>query len=477
MPTNRQPIDVFARDLSPEVRTSVIDASRKKVLSRASMLFGDFAHANDLRKQAGMLKQHTLEHLDQYLEQAVTAMEANGVKVHFAVDAESARRQITEIYRAAGVTRICKSKSMVTEEIHLRPHLEKEGFETVETDLGEYIVQLDDDHPSHIVTPIVHKNRRQIAETFEKHGLGAYNDDPETITRRARKKLRQAYLSATGTMTGANFVSAESGRIAIATNEGNSRFGLAGAKVHIAVVGIEKLVPTDRDLAVFLNLLGRSATGQHLTVYTEFVRGPKSAEQPEGPEAMHVVFVDNGRTETLASDCQEALRCIRCGACLNVCPIFRQASGHAYRHTYPGPIGAILAPNLVGKDNFPALADLPKASTLCGACNEACPVDIPIPDLLLKLRNRGKKEKAPKATIAAPGMGPWANMAIRPAFWKAALLGGHVMNVLPPSFLMHPSAQTWLKDRTLPAWQGNGFRRWMKNREKSPQPKEPTSRG
>ncbi|MFP4541018.1 MAG: LUD domain-containing protein, partial [Opitutales bacterium] len=217
-----QPIDTYAHDLDEEVRTSVLEASRKKVLSRDAGLFGDFPDADELRRKAGQLKQHTLEHLDQYLEQAVGALERNGVKVHFAVDAASANRQVTEIFQRAGVERVCKSKSMVTEEIHLRPHLEEAGIATIETDLGEYIIQLDGDYPSHIVTPIVHKNRRQIARTFEKHGLGDYNDDPETITRRARQKLRQEYLSATGTITGANFVSAESGRLVLVTNEGNS---------------------------------------------------------------------------------------------------------------------------------------------------------------------------------------------------------------------------------------------------------------
>ncbi len=459
-----QPIDQYAADLSEEVRTSVLEASRKKVIGRQSALFTDYPHADELRRQAGLLKQHTLDHLDTYLEQAAQSMERNGVQVHFATTAASAREQILGIYRQAGISSVCKSKSMVTEEIDLRPYLEEHGIETIETDLGEFIVQLDNDHPSHIVTPIVHKNRRQIATTFEEHGLGAFNDDPATITRRARQHLRSKYLLAEGTMTGANFVSAESGRIVIATNEGNSRFGIAGAKVHIAVVGIEKLVPTDRDLAIFLNLLGRSATAQQLTVYTEFISGPRAPGRPEGAEEMHVVFIDNGRIETLASDCAEALRCIRCGACLNVCPIFRQASGHAYRHTYPGPIGSILAPNLVGKEKFPELADLPKASTLCGACNEACPVDIPIPDLLLKLRHRGKQEKAPKAMIAAPGMGPWASLASRPVLWKVALAGGRILNVLPDSTLIHPSAQAWVRDRTLPKWEGGDFRRWLKKR-------------
>lgn len=460
-----QPIDQFAKELSAEVHTSIHKASSRRVAMRKDILFGDFPQADRMRTWAGDLKRHTISHLDRYLEQAATQMEANGARVHFASNAEAARTRILDIFQENGVTRFCKSKSMVTEEIEIRPYLEKHGIETWESDLGEFVVQLDDDHPSHIVTPIIHKNKRQVAETFKAHGLGEYTEDPQALTQQARAFLRGKYLSSTGTMSGANFVSAESGRIVVVTNEGNSRFGIAAAKVHIAVVGIEKLVPRDEDLTLYLNLLARSSTGQHWSVYTEFMGGPRSQYQPEGPGQMHVVFVDNGRTETLASDCREALHCIRCGACLNVCPVFRQASGHAYRHTYPGPIGAILAPNLVGKEGFPELADLPKASSLCGACNEVCPVNIPIPDLLLRLRNRGNELGAEKSKIASPPMGAWSTLATNPTAWKLALKGGHLLNVLPQGMVPVPAMQTWLKDRTLPRWQGGRFRSWMKKRK------------
>ena len=206
--------------------------------------------------------------------------------------------------------------------------------------------------------------------------------------------LRQKYMEAQAVITGGNFVCADSGRMVLVTNEGNSRFGMAPVALHIALIGIEKVVPTERDLGVVLNLLGRSATGQQLTVYTEFINGPRAANQPDGPEHMHVVFMDNGRTDVLASNCREILRCIRCGACQNVCPVYRQASGHAYRSTYGGPVGAVLSPLLAGSD-FPELADLPKASSLCGACNEVCPVDIPIPDLLLPAPRQGQTRGDP----------------------------------------------------------------------------------
>lgn len=354
-----------------------------------------------------------------------------------------------------------KAKTMVSEEIELADFLGRRGIEAIETDLGEFIVQIDHDHPSHIVRPIIHKNRREIAQSFEREGLGAYNDDPQTITSRARRFLRQKYLSADVGLTGANFVSAGSGRIVVVTNEGNSRFCLAATKCHIVLVGIEKIVPRDYDLALLLNLLGRSGTAQDLTVYTEFISGPKSAEQPDGPEEMHVIFVDNGRTEVLAGDCREILRCIRCGACLNVCPVYRQASGHAYRSVYPGPVGAVLSPILLGKD-FPQKADLPKASSLCGACHEVCPVNIPIPDLLLRLRHRAKEEHVPSGNT--PPMGPWALLASQPLAWRAALFGANALNHLPTQLLPVPALKVWEEKRALPEWRGGKFRQWMKRR-------------
>ncbi len=461
-----QLIDRFAADLPPDKRASVYQSTKATHEKRTKLLFDHFADPNHLRATAGEIKQHVIENLDTYLPIVEAKLTANGAKVHWAATAESACATVLGIMKARGATKMVKAKTMVSEEIGLAEYLEKHGIEALETDLGEFIVQIDHDHPSHIVRPIIHKNRREIAQSFEREGLGDYNDDPETITRRARKFLRHKYLAADVGLTGANFVSVESGRIVLVTNEGNSRFSLAAPKVHIALVGIEKLVPRDRDLGVLLNLLARSATAQQLTVYTEFISGPRAATQPDGPEEMHVVFVDNGRTEVLASECREILRCIRCGACLNVCPIYRQASGHAYRSVYPGPVGAVLSPLLAGKQ-FPELADLPKASSLCGACNEVCPVNIPIPDLLLRLRARGKAEGAPRATVGTPPMGAWALLASQPAAWKAALLGGRLLNVLPTKFIPVPALRAWEEKRTLPAWQGGRFRQWLKERRKS----------
>ncbi len=454
-------IDQFAATLPAEKRRSVYESTKATHEKRTKVLFDHFPDPNRLRLIAGEIKQHVIENLDTYLPAVEAKLQSHGVIVHWAATAEAANEAVLGIMRARGATKMVKAKTMVSEEIELEPFLKKHGIEALETDLGEFIVQIDHDHPSHIVRPIIHKSRREIATSFEREGLGAYNDDPGTITRRAREFLRQKYLQADVGLTGANFVSAESGRIVLVTNEGNSRFCLAATKCHIALVGIEKILPRDRDLALLLNLLARSATAQQLTVYTEFISGPKAASQPDGPEEMHVIFVDNGRTDVLASECRDILRCIRCGACLNVCPIYRQASGHAYRSVYPGPVGAVLSPLLAG-EKFPDKVDLVKASSLCGACNEVCPVNIPIPDLLLRLRDKAKREGAP--SCGTPPMGAWALLASQPTAWKAALFGGKVMNYLPLNLLPIPAAQAWLKTRTLPAWRGGEFRRWLKNR-------------
>ena len=455
-------IDQFAKDLRDETRNAVYQSTKATHNKRTQVLFDHFPDPNYLRQLAGNIKQHVIENLDTYLPIVEEKLKANGVIVHWASSAEDANAAVLAIMRARGATRMVKAKTMVSEETKLCDYLEKNNIECLETDLGEFIVQIDHDHPSHIVRPIIHKSRREIAVSFEKHGLGAYNDEPSVITQRARVFLRQKYMQADVGLTGANFIVAESGRLVLVTNEGNSRFSLAAPKCHIAMVGIEKILPRDQDLALFLNLLARSATAQQLTSYTEFISGPKASTQEDGPEEMHVILVDNGRTHALASDCREILRCIRCGACMNVCPVYRQASGHAYRTVYPGPVGAVLSPLLAG-DNAKELADLPKASSLCGACHEVCPVNIPIPELLLRLRNKNKLEGGPSS--GTPPMGPFAMLATKPLLWKTAMKLGAVINVSPDAVMPAPASH-WLDHRTLPDWQGGEFRSWLKNRPK-----------
>lgn len=461
---HHQAIDQFARQLAPETREAVIRSAALTTGQRVDILKRDYQDPDALRLLASRIKQHTIDHLARYLEQAEDQLNQAGAKVHFASDGASARQQILAILQDHDVKRVVKSKSMATEEIHLNPFLEDHGIESIETDLGEFIVQIDGDHPSHIVRPIIHKRREEVARSFESHGLGAYDENPETITRRTRQHLRSRYMNSGAGITGGNFVSAESGRLVLVTNEGNARFSMAPNKVHIAVVGIEKLVPKDRDLAVFLNLLARSATAQQITVYTQFIRGPRSAEQPSGPEHMHVIFLDNGRSRILEGSCREILRCIRCGACQNVCPVYRQASGHAYRAVYGGPIGAVLSP-LLGSDSplaFSDFGDLPKASSLCGACREVCPVDIPIPDLLLKLRHQGKK--AGISSPASPSMAPFAKLATTPVLWRTAMSASRAMNHLPIQMAPVKPLREWLHQRTLPQWRGGEFRRWLEKR-------------
>lgn len=461
-----QSIDDFSVDISEETQTAVFNASKLKTDHRKQVLARDFDDADALRKMAGNIKQHTLENLPEYLEQAEAALQRNGARTHWARDGDEANRIVLDIMNSRGAKKMVKSKSMVSEETELVPFLEENGIEAVETDLGEFIVQIDGDHPSHIVTPIIHKNRRQIGKSFEREGFCEYTDNPEELTRVARKILRQKYLEADVGLTGANFVSADKGRIVLVTNEGNARFSMAATRTHIVMVGIEKLVPRETDLSLFLSLLSRSATGQPLTVYTQFIGGPKAEAQPDGPEEMHVIFLDNGRTDALASECREILRCIRCGACMNVCPVYRQVSGHAYRSVYPGPVGAVLSP-ILNKGGFPELADLPKASSLCGACQEVCPVNIPIPDLLVRLRTRGKQEGAKRASIQTPGFGFWGVLASSPALWKSALMAGNIANALPSEFLgANSAARSWLRDRELPRLQGGAFRKWLKARKR-----------
>ena len=456
-----QPIDQAAAALDAETKAAVYDGSKVGHEKRTKVLFDHYADPNRLRALAGEIKQHVVENLDTYLPALEAKLQENGVKVHWASTAAAACEAVHGIMKARGAKKLVKAKTMVSEEIELEGYLKDRGIESLETDLGEFIVQLDHDHPSHIIKPIMHKNRRQIARTFEKNGLGAYNDEPGVITQRARQYLRHKYLEADVALTGANFVVAESGRVVVVTNEGNSRFCLAATRCHIVLVGIEKILPRDRDLGLFLNLLARSGTAQQLTVYNEFVSGPRGRGQPDGPEEMHVVFVDNGRTDVLASECRDILRCIRCGACLNVCPVYRQAGGHAYRSVYPGPVGAVLSPLLLGK-RFPEKADLPKASSLCDACNEVCPVNIPIPDLLLRLRDRAHREGIPSP--GTPPMGAWAILATQPVAWRAALAAGRIMNVLPTGLIPVPALRAWESQRVLPPWRGGEFRKWLKMR-------------
>lgn len=357
-------------------------ATLNKVDQRAAGM-AELRDPEALRDLAAAIKQHTLERLPDYLEQFAAAAEAHGARLHFAPDAAAAVRIIRDIATAAGAKLVVKAKSMTTEEVHLNPTLEAAGLRVVETDLGEFIVQIDRDRPSHIVAPIIHKDRRQIAQAMQRELGCRYTEEPRELTQIARDHLRDAFRRADFGITGVNFAAADTGTLVICTNEGNGRMCVTRPRVHVALLGIEKLVPRLADVPVFLKLLARGSTGQPLTVYTTLISGPRRADEPDGPDALHIVLLDNGRSPLLGGELMEMLRCIRCGACLNACPVYRNIGGHAYDSVYPGPIGSLVTPLLSGLRQH---AELPRASSLCGACYAACPVKIDIPALLVKLR-------------------------------------------------------------------------------------------
>ena len=340
---------------------------------------------DEWREEARRIKIHTLEHLDYYLDLLERNVAKAGGQVHFAADATQANDIVASIARDGGVKIVTKGKSMVSEELSLNPVLESMGVEVFETDLGEYIIQLAGETPSHLVAPALHKTKEQVAQLFsEKLGL----PPPETIedmAKTAREVLRGKFLQAEMGISGANFLVAETGTLVIITNEGNGRMCTSAPRIHVGITGMEKVIPSLQDLAVFLRLLPRSATGQRITSYVTMVTGPRRETDEDGPEEFHLVIVDNGRSKMLADpELREALYCIRCGACLNICPVYKKVGGHAYGWVYPGPIGAVVSPSLVG---LKQAKDLPQASSLCGACREVCPVKINIPRMLLHLRN------------------------------------------------------------------------------------------
>ncbi len=364
-----------------------------------------------MRQEAHAIRAQTIANLEHYLEQFVGNAEANGLIVHRAHNAVAAIERIVQIAQANGATRIAKSKTMVSEEIGLNHALEQAGYEVVETDLGEYIVQLRGERPSHIITPAVHLNRHQVAETFHEKLEHPLIEDIQALTAAARRKLRQTFLTADIGISGVNFGVAESGTLALVTNEGNGRMVTTLPPIHIALMGIERLVPSLEDLALLLALLPRAATGQKITVYTTLIHSPRGPGDSDGPVERHVILVDNGRTAMQNSPLAQALYCIRCGACLNACPVFREIGGHAYVSSrgepgvYSGPIGSIVAPGLFGQDDFGHLA---RATTLCGACKEACPVDIDLPKLLLRTRAGGRQiqeQSTPRNVPARTALG------------------------------------------------------------------------
>ncbi len=382
------------------------------VVPKGKMQFTNLPRVKELAKNK---KWEAIEHLDLYLTQFEDQITKRGAKVFWAEDSEQALNFIGAICKEKSCKSIVKSKSMVTEEIHLNTYLESIGVESVETDLGEYIQQMDGEAPYHIVTPAMHKSKEDVARLFAEHLGTDINLTPEELTLVARKNLREKYTQAEIGVTGANFILSDIGGIALTENEGNARLSAAWPKTHIVIVGIEKVIPSMTDLGLFWPLLATFGTGQQVTVYNSIITGPKQVGESDGPEEMYVILLDNGRTELLANaKSREALYCIRCGACLNACPVYKNIGGHAYDTTYSGPIGSVITPHLRGMHDYHHLSD---ASSLCGNCTEVCPVKINLHELLLE--NRREAVVSGESTYAEKFA--WK-------MWKQASLSRMIMN-------------------------------------------------
>lgn len=418
-------------------------------------------HFEALRDAGAAIKDHCLAYLDEYLEQFEVKVEQSGGTVHWCATAEEAREVIAGLCQKAGARHVAKSKSMVSEEIELRQHLEEQGMEVTETDLGEYAVQLADEKPSHIIGPALHMAKEKVIALFRR----THKDRPqerkleevEDIVREAREELRQTYLNAEVGITGANFLLADSGSLVLVSNEGNADLGVVLPKTHIALTSIDKVVPGFDEAAVLLRLLGRSGTGQEMTVYTSILTGPKRKDDLDGPEAFHVVLLDHRRSEVLGTNRREILRCIKCGACMNHCPVYLSVGGHAYGAVYPGPMGQVLTPALQGIEQA---GELPYASTFCGKCEAVCPVKIPLPGLMRHLREEAWRKKA-LATRMRFGMRLWAWAASRPGIYrKLTSLTARFLNWRGGrNSTIHalPFAKGWTDKRDLPAPESRTF--------------------
>ncbi len=443
-----------------ELQRALLNVKRGFILKRAAAV-EKLPEFDQLRAEARTIKDHTLGHLDLYLEAYEEKVIESGGKVHYAATAAEARDIVLALCRAEGAKRVTKGKSMVSEEIGLNAHLEKAGIEVVETDLGEYVVQIRGETPSHIIAPIVHLNKEAIEADFRRahrklSSTRKLKSVPDLVAE-ARAVLREKFLAADVGITGANLLIAETGTSVILTNEGNGDLTATLPRVHIVIASIEKVVPTLEDASTILRLLARSATGQEMATYTSFFTGSRHDDDLDGPNACHVVLLDNGRSEMLGSVFQDMLRCIRCGACLNHCPVYGAIGGHAYASVYPGPMGAVLTPALQGIEHA---RDLPNASSFCGRCEEVCPMSIPLPKMMRAWRERDLAKGGPplRERIALKA---WAYAAKRPRLYHA--LAALIMPFLAwragrrRRFSRLPFGASWTRTRDFPAPEGKTF--------------------
>ena len=461
-----------SRNFAANARSALKNETLQEALARLAHGFpekrrqaiGRLPEFDRLKRSGREIKDHVLDHLDAYLALFEARVRERGGHVHWARDAAEARGTILGICRAAGARTMTKSKSMIGEEIAINEHLEAAGVTPVETDMGEYIIQLRSEPPSHLIAPAIHLSREQVADTF----LGSHGnlppdrplEDARALLDEARSQLRPRFIEADIGLTGANMLIAETGSVVIVTNEGNADLTQTLPRIHVVLASIEKVVPALEDATAILRLLARSATGQEITAYTTFTSGPKRPADPDGPDEFHVVLLDNGRTSMLGGDFHDMLLCIRCGACLNHCPVYEAVGGHAYGWVYSGPMGAVLSPALIGVE---AAANLSHASTLCGRCQEVCPMDIPLPRMLRHWRRLGAERQGAGLMIRA-----WSTAARRP--WLYRLLSGLAVAALGTlgrkkgRFRRLPLAAGWTGRRDLPAPEGGTFLRLWKSR-------------
>jgi len=454
--------------LNDDFMRGAVSAAQDRLENRRLAAAEELGNWEDWRSLGEEIRQHVLSNLDFYLNELSENVAKRGGHVFFAETAAEANRYIVEVAKKKEAKKVVKSKSMVTEEIDLNANLERAGCEVIETDLGEYILQVDDhDPPSHIVAPALHKNKEQVRDVFTEKLDYQGTEKVEELTLHARKMLREDYLTADIGITGCNFAVAETGSICLVTNEGNADLSTALPKTQITVMGMERLVPTFEELEVLVGLLSRSAVGQKLPSYVTVLTGPKAADEVDGPEEFHLVIVDNGRSDILGSEFQSILQCIRCGACANICPVYRHVGGHSYGSIYSGPIGAVLSPLLGGYDDY---KELPYASTLCGACTEVCPVKIPLHDLLHKHRQvivekEGRAPISEKLAMKAFGLG-----AASPALYKmGSKFAPTAMNPFTSGDKISKGVgplKAWTEIREFPAPHKERFRDWFKNRPK-----------
>lgn len=456
------------------VRKEIDNRVMRRAVAKAQDLIGanrqkmveEMGHWEDWRTRAEQIRRDVLENLDAYLWQLSESVERNGGNVFFARTKEEATGYILGVAHQKNAHKIIKAKSMVTEEIGLNHVLEEHGIEVIESDLGEYILQLAGDKPSHVVVPAIHKSRTEIRELLHRKLSYEGSEVPEDMTYFIRQKMRENFLTADIGVTGCNFAVAETGSVCLATNEGNARLATTLPKTHIAVMGMERLAPTFAEVDVLIAMLARSAVGAPLTGYNTWLTGPREADQADGPEEFHLVIVDNGRSEILGSEFQQILQCIRCGACMNTCPCYREIGGHGYGSIYPGPLGAVLAPLLGGYENF---KDLPYVCSLCTACDSVCPVKIPLSGLIREHRRvEVEKGMRPRAEVETTKLFGWINA--RPTLWNTAMkVGGRtagwfIRNGKAP--IRVGAIGKWMEARDLPQPDGESFRSWFEEHQK-----------